>query len=104
MHHIGCRLTPITSFRPLLCRMRPESRDGGQSSPCSVHNNELRGEHHLPPAGVNSTPADALPPPWGFWGSLTEALRPGQLQNEAIVGEEDFLTAIYADPGRIIYC
>jgi hypothetical protein len=36
-----------------------------------------------------------------FWGSLTEALRSGQLQNEAKVGEEDFFAAIYADPGRL---
>ena len=31
MHHSGCRRTPITSFRPLPCRMRPEIHDGGQS-------------------------------------------------------------------------
>lgn len=36
-----------------------------------------------------------------FWGSLTEALRTGQPQNEAKGGEEDFFTAIYADPGRL---
>jgi O-methyltransferase domain len=36
-----------------------------------------------------------------FWGSLTEALRTGQLQNEAKGGEEDFFAAIYADPGRL---
>lgn len=37
----------------------------------------------------------------GFWGSLTEALRTGQPQNEAKGGEEDFFAAIYADPGRL---
>ncbi len=36
-----------------------------------------------------------------FWGSLTEALRTGQPQNEAKGGEEDFFTALYADPGRL---
>jgi hypothetical protein len=36
-----------------------------------------------------------------FWGSLTEALRNGQPQNEAKGGEEDFFAAIYADPGRL---
>jgi hypothetical protein len=36
-----------------------------------------------------------------FWGSLTEALRTGQPQNEAKGGEEDFFAAIYADPGRL---
>ncbi len=36
-----------------------------------------------------------------FWGSLTEALRTGQMQNEAKGGEEDFFAAIYADPGRL---
>jgi O-methyltransferase domain/Dimerisation domain len=36
-----------------------------------------------------------------FWGSLTEALRTGQIQNEAKGGEEDFFAAIYADPGRL---
>jgi hypothetical protein len=36
-----------------------------------------------------------------FWDSLTEALRTGQLQNEAKGGEEDFFAAIYADPGRL---
>ena len=36
-----------------------------------------------------------------FWGSLTEALRTGELQNEAKGGGEDFFAAIYADPGRL---
>jgi hypothetical protein len=36
-----------------------------------------------------------------FWGSLTEALRTGQPQNEAKGGEENFFAAIYADPGRL---
>jgi hypothetical protein len=36
-----------------------------------------------------------------FWGSLTEALRTGQLQNEAKGGGEDFFGAIYADPVRL---
>ena len=36
-----------------------------------------------------------------FWGSLTEALRTGQPQNEAKGGEESFFTALYADPGRL---
>jgi hypothetical protein len=35
-----------------------------------------------------------------FWGSLTEALRTGQQQNEAKRGENPF-TALYADPGRL---
>jgi precorrin-6B methylase 2 len=36
-----------------------------------------------------------------FWGSLTEALRTGQLQNEAKVGEMPFFQALYADPARL---
>jgi len=36
-----------------------------------------------------------------FWGSLTEALRTGQPQNEAKGGGEDFFAAIYADPARL---
>src|SRR5215204_7479997 len=36
-----------------------------------------------------------------FWGSLTEALRTGQPQNEAKGGGEYFFAAIYADPGRL---
>jgi SAM-dependent methyltransferase len=36
-----------------------------------------------------------------FWGSLTEALRTGQPQNEAKAGGEDPFTALYADPGRL---
>jgi hypothetical protein len=36
-----------------------------------------------------------------FWGSLTEALRTGQIQNEAKGGGEDFFAAIYADPVRL---
>jgi hypothetical protein len=36
-----------------------------------------------------------------FWGSLTEALRTGQPQNEAKGGGEDPFTAVYADPGRL---
>lgn len=35
-----------------------------------------------------------------FWGSLTEALRTGQPQNEAKRGE-NFFAALYADPGRL---
>ncbi len=35
-----------------------------------------------------------------FWGSLTEALRTGQPQNEAKTGE-NFFTALYADPARL---
>jgi precorrin-6B methylase 2 len=36
-----------------------------------------------------------------FWGGLTEALRTGQLQNEAKVGETPFFQALYADPARL---
>jgi hypothetical protein len=36
-----------------------------------------------------------------FWGSLTEALRTGQPQNEAKGGGKDPFTAVYADPGRL---
>ena len=36
-----------------------------------------------------------------FWGSLTEALRTGEIQNEAKGGGEDFFAAIYADPVRL---
>jgi hypothetical protein len=36
-----------------------------------------------------------------FWGSLTEALRTGQLQNEAKGGGEDFFASVYADPARL---
>ncbi|MFC5577833.1 methyltransferase [Lysobacter niabensis] len=35
-----------------------------------------------------------------FWGSLTEALRSGEPQNEARRGE-NFFAALYADPGRL---
>jgi precorrin-6B methylase 2 len=37
---------------------------------------------------------------YGFWGSLTEALRTGELQNEAKHGT-DLFAAIYADPARL---
>lgn len=37
---------------------------------------------------------------YGFWGNLTEALRTGQLQNEAKSGG-NFFAAIYSDPGRL---
>jgi hypothetical protein len=36
-----------------------------------------------------------------FWGSLTEALRTGRLQNEAKTGEAHFFQALYADPARL---
>jgi O-methyltransferase domain/Dimerisation domain len=36
-----------------------------------------------------------------FWGGLTEALRTGQLQNEAKSGELPFFEALYADPARL---
>src|SRR6266545_1021298 len=36
---------------------------------------------------------------YGFWSHLTEALRTGQLQNEARFGDTPFFEAIYADPG-----
>ena len=35
-----------------------------------------------------------------FWGSLTEALRTGDPQNEALVGE-DFFATLYEDPNRL---
>jgi hypothetical protein len=37
---------------------------------------------------------------YGFWGSLTEALRTGQLQNEGKQGK-DFFQALYAEPERL---
>jgi hypothetical protein len=37
---------------------------------------------------------------YGFWGSLTEALKTGQPQNEARQGENFFAT-LYADPQRL---
>ena len=37
-----------------------------------------------------------------FWGSLTEALRTGEPQNEAKRGE-DFFEALYADPERLAH-
>lgn len=37
---------------------------------------------------------------YGFWGSLTEALRTGQPQNEAKTGG-DFFAALYQDPARL---
>jgi hypothetical protein len=36
-----------------------------------------------------------------FWGGLTEALRTGQIQNEAKSGEMPFFQALYADPARL---
>jgi SAM-dependent methyltransferase len=36
-----------------------------------------------------------------FWGSLTEALRTGELQNEAKGGGQSFFAALYADPMRL---
>jgi hypothetical protein len=38
---------------------------------------------------------------YGFWGSLTEALRTGQAQNEAKSGETPLFDALYADPARL---
>ena len=35
-----------------------------------------------------------------FWGSLAEALRTGEPQNETTRGE-DFFAALYRDPGRL---
>lgn len=37
---------------------------------------------------------------YGFWGSLTEALQTGELQNEGKQGH-DFFKALYADPARL---
>ena len=37
---------------------------------------------------------------YGFWGSLTEALRTGQPQNEAKTGG-NFFGALYQDPARL---
>jgi hypothetical protein len=38
---------------------------------------------------------------YGFWGHLTEALRTGQLQNEAKSGDTPFFQSLYADPARL---
>ncbi len=38
---------------------------------------------------------------YGFWGSLTEALRTGEVQNENKGGGENVFAAVYADPDRL---
>jgi hypothetical protein len=38
---------------------------------------------------------------YGFWGSLTEALKTGELQNEAKGGGEDLFSALYKDPDAL---
>src|SRR3954451_3229382 len=38
---------------------------------------------------------------YGFWGSLTDALRTGELQNEAKGGGRPFFEELYADPARL---
>ncbi len=38
---------------------------------------------------------------FGFWNSLTEALRTGELQNEAKNGGVPFFEELYADPARL---
>ena len=38
---------------------------------------------------------------YGFWGSLTEAVRTGELQNENKGGGENTFAALYADPDRM---
>src|SRR5215467_14409066 len=38
---------------------------------------------------------------YGFWGSLTEALRTGQPQNEAKSGGGNLFEALYSDPARL---
>src|SRR4051794_41310025 len=38
---------------------------------------------------------------YGFWGNLTEALRTGELQNEAKGGGVPFFEELYADPARL---
>ena len=38
---------------------------------------------------------------YGFWDHLTEALRTGELQNEAKGGGAPFFEALYADPDRL---
>jgi len=38
---------------------------------------------------------------YGFWGQLTDALRTGEVQNEAKSGDAPFFEAIYADPARL---
>jgi hypothetical protein len=38
---------------------------------------------------------------YGFWGSLTEGLRTGRLQNEAKTGGAGFFESLYAEPARL---
>jgi hypothetical protein len=38
---------------------------------------------------------------YGFWGSLTTALRTGEPQNETSRGDTSLFTALYADPERL---
>jgi hypothetical protein len=38
---------------------------------------------------------------YGFWGSLTEALRTGEMQNEAKHGGDDFFGVLYQQPDRL---
>jgi hypothetical protein len=52
---------------------------------------------------VPSVRASRKPRPlqFGFWNSLTEALRTGELQNEAKGGGVPFFQELYADPARL---
>jgi hypothetical protein len=38
---------------------------------------------------------------YGFWGSLTQALRTGELQNESKHGGENLFATVYADPEQL---
>jgi hypothetical protein len=78
MHHIGGRPPPITSLGPCPaeCDLRAVTVGSFGCASCTL----------------------------GLLWFAHRGVTPVRLQNEAIVGEEDFLAAIYAHPGRIIYC
>jgi hypothetical protein len=74
-----------------------ERRDGTY---CNTPSTDLFLDKHKPSylGGILEMANHRL---YGFWGHLTEALRTGQIQNEAKSGEAPFFEAIYADPARL---
>lgn len=97
MARLGLHRRSARDFLDALVALRLLKREGG------VYSNTAESEIFLDrakPTYVGGILEMANSRLYGFWGSLTEALRTGELQNEAKHGQDVF-AAVYADPQRL---
>jgi SAM-dependent methyltransferase len=94
---LGLHRRSRRDFLDALVALAMLEREGGQYSNTPETNLFLDRRKPSYVGGMLEMANDRL---FGFWGSLTEGLRTGQLQNEAKTGG-DFFDELYKDPDRL---